>query len=60
LLLESWKMRTAKTGVKAATIANKLHAVQGLLRIAIKAGHLADNPAKAVPATGALMSRCAI
>jgi integrase len=51
-LLESWKARTAKTGVKQKTIANKLHALQGLLRVAITAGHLTDNPAKDVPRNG--------
>ncbi|CAG4903079.1 site-specific integrase [Paraburkholderia saeva] len=51
-VLESWKARTAKTGVKPKTIANKLHALQGLLRVAVKAGHLTDNPAKEVPRNG--------
>ncbi|MFL9936306.1 tyrosine-type recombinase/integrase [Paraburkholderia sp. RL18-103-BIB-C] len=51
-LLESWKARAAKTGIKPKTIANKLHALQGLLRVAVKAGHLTDNPAKEVPRNG--------
>ncbi|WP_167760003.1 tyrosine-type recombinase/integrase [Paraburkholderia pallida] len=51
-LLEGWKSRVAKTGVKPKTIANKLHAIQGMLRVAMKAGHIFDNPAKEVPRNG--------
>ncbi|WP_342945632.1 site-specific integrase [Paraburkholderia ferrariae] len=50
--LEQWKSRVAKTGVKPKTIANKLHALQGLLRVATDAEHLSDNPAKKVKRNG--------
>ncbi|MEM5312750.1 site-specific integrase [Paraburkholderia sp. JHI869] len=51
-LLESWKARAAKSGIKPKTIANKIHALQGLLRVATDAGHIADNPARKVKRNG--------
>ncbi|AVA33427.1 tyrosine-type recombinase/integrase [Cupriavidus metallidurans] len=51
-MLEQWKSKAAKTGIKPKTIANKLHALQGLLRVAVKAGHITDNPAKEVERNG--------
>ncbi|WP_368620534.1 tyrosine-type recombinase/integrase [Paraburkholderia sp. BR13444] len=51
-LIEGWKSRVAKTGVKAKTIANKLHALQGLLRVATDAEHISDNPARKVKRNG--------
>ncbi|CAD6553485.1 tyrosine-type recombinase/integrase [Paraburkholderia metrosideri] len=51
-MLEQWKSRAAKTGIKPKTISNKLVALQGLLRVAVKAGHVTDNPAKEVPRNG--------
>ncbi|MEX3842605.1 tyrosine-type recombinase/integrase [Paraburkholderia sp. BR10882] len=51
-LLEGWKSRVAKTGVKPKTISNKLVALQGLLRVATDAGHIADNPARKVTRNG--------
>ncbi|NLP64362.1 site-specific integrase [Paraburkholderia sacchari] len=50
--LEQWKSRAAKTGIKPKTIANKLHALQGLPRVATDAKHIADNPAKKVKRNG--------
>ncbi|NUY01706.1 site-specific integrase [Paraburkholderia youngii] len=51
-LIEGWKSRVAKTGVKPKTIANKLHALQGLLRVATDAEHISDNPARKVKRNG--------
>ncbi|MBB5456903.1 site-specific integrase [Paraburkholderia sp. Cpub6] len=51
-LLEGWKAKAAKTGIKPKTIANKLHALQGMLRVATDAGHIADNPARKVKRNG--------
>ncbi|MEX3839858.1 tyrosine-type recombinase/integrase [Paraburkholderia sp. BR10882] len=51
-LLEGWKARAAKTGIKLKTIANKLHALQGLLRVATDAELIADNPARKVKRNG--------
>ncbi|MGF6538924.1 tyrosine-type recombinase/integrase [Paraburkholderia youngii] len=51
-LIEGWKSRVAKTGVKAKTIANKLHALQGLLRVATDAEHISENPARKVKRNG--------
>ncbi|MBN3758394.1 tyrosine-type recombinase/integrase [Paraburkholderia sp. Tr-20389] len=51
-MLEQWKSKAVKTGITQKTIANKLHALQGLLRVAVKAGHITDNPAKDVERNG--------
>ncbi|MGF6665301.1 integrase [Paraburkholderia atlantica] len=51
-LIEGWKSRAMKTGIKPKTAANKLHALQGLLRVAVKAGHINSNPAKEVERNG--------
>ncbi|CAM2172344.1 integrase [Paraburkholderia sacchari] len=51
-LLEGWKKRAAATGVKPKTIANKLHALQGLLRVATDAELISENPARKVKRNG--------
>lgn len=50
--LEKWKHDEAKKGNTAATAARKLTALQGLYRVAIVAGHVSENPVKAVTYDG--------
>lgn len=50
--LERWKLDEAKKGNVAATAARKLTALQGLYRVAIVAGHVSQNPVKAVEYDG--------
>ncbi|MFT0174641.1 tyrosine-type recombinase/integrase [Paraburkholderia mimosarum] len=51
-LLKGWKSRAVEAGNKQKTIANKLHALQGLFREAVEDELIAENPVTRIDRNG--------